>query len=49
MSAKSLAVSIEFTIPICLILLIKQIAMYVESSNEVFIRNTVYFGYENLF
>ena len=49
MAAKSLAVSIEFAIPICLILLIKQIAMYVKSSNEVFIRNTVYFGYKNLF
>ena len=49
MAAKSLAVSIEFAIPICLMLLIKQIAMYAESSNEVFTRNTVYFGYENLF
>ena len=49
MPAKSLAVSIEFAIPICLVLLIKPIAMYVESSDEFFIRNTVYFGFENLF
>ena len=49
MAAKSLAVSIEFAIPICLMLLMKQIAMYAESSDEVFTRNTVYFGYENLF
>ena len=47
MAAKSLAVSIEFAIPICSILLMKQIAMYAESSDDVFIRNTVYFGYEN--
>ena len=49
MSAKSLTVSIDFAIPICLILLIKQTAMYFETSNEVFIRNTVYFEYKNLF
>ena len=49
MGAKSLAVSIEFAIPICLIFLITQTAMYSESSSKVFIRNTVYFGYENLF
>ena len=45
MSAKSLAVSVEFAIPICFMLLIKQIAMYVESFDKVFISNTVYFGY----
>ena len=45
MAGKSLAVSIEFAIPICLMLLMKQIAMYVESLDEVFILNTVYFGY----
>ena len=33
---------------ICLMLLMKQIATYVESSNEVFIHNTVYFGNSNL-
>ena len=49
MTAKFLAVSIEFAIPICLMLLLKQIAIYAEFSDEVFIRNTVYFGYENLF
>ena len=49
MTAKSLAVSIEFAFPICLMLLMKQIAMYAESYDEVFTRNTVYFGYENLF
>ena len=49
MAAKSLAVTIEFAIPICLMLLMKQIAMYVESFDGVFIRNTVYFGYSNLF
>ena len=49
MAAKSLAVSVEFAIPICLILLLKQIAMYTETSNEVFIRNAVHFEYENLF
>ena len=47
MAAKSLAVSIEFAIPIHLTLLINQIFVYVESSNKVFIRNTVYFGYKN--
>ena len=49
MAAKSLAVSIEFAIPIFLKLLRKQIAMYAESSDEVITHNTVYFGYENLF
>ena len=49
MAAKSLAVSIEFAIPICLMLSMKQIAIYVESFNELFIRNAVYFGYSNLF
>ena len=34
MAARSLAVSIEFAIPICFMLLMKQIAMYAESSNE---------------
>ena len=48
-SLSNLAVSIEFAIPICLMLLMKQIAMYAESFDEVFTRNTVYFGYENLF
>ena len=41
MAAKSLAVSIEFAIPICLMLLMEQIAMYVEFFDEVFIRNTL--------
>ena len=36
MAAKSLAVTIEFAISICLMLLMKQIAMYVESFDEVF-------------
>ena len=49
MAAKSLAVFIEFAIPICFMLLMKQIAMYGESFVEVFIRNTVYFAYSNLF
>ena len=49
MAAKSVALSIEFAIPICLMLLMKQIPMYAESSDEVLTRNTVYFGYENLF
>ena len=44
MAAKSLAVFIEFAIPICFMLLMKQIAMYIESFDEVVIRNTVYFG-----
>ena len=35
-------------ISICLMSLIKQISIHVESSNEDFIRNTVYFGYSNL-
>ena len=48
-TTKSLAVSVGFTVPICLILLTKEVSMYVESSNEVFIRNTIYFGYEHLF
>ena len=49
MAAKSLAVSIEFAIPICLMLLMKQSDMYAESSDEVFTRITVYFVNENLF
>ena len=49
MAAKSLAVTIEFAIPVCLMLLMIQIAMYVESFDQVFIRNTVYFGYSNFF
>ena len=48
-AAKFFAVFIVFAIPIRLMSLIKQIAMYVESSNEVFIRNAVYFGFSNLF
>ena len=49
MAAKSLPVFIKFAIPICLMLLMKQIAMYAESSDEVFSRNTVYLGNEHLF
>ena len=48
MAAKSLAGFIEFAIPICLMLLMKQIAMYAESSDKVFTRNTVYFVHGNL-
>ena len=44
MAGKSLAVFIEFAVPIFFMLVMKQIAMYVESFNVDFIRNTVYLG-----